>query len=209
MALNFLARRNKDPGAALPSTKGQEWNRESLHQVHGWIQTLGTRLQQYTAELEKTTKKLTEIKAKAFGASSASAKPHQPTTFSGKTGTIASWGTRMKSCASINEAVDACRIACTYLNGEAFSWWKTCRDQAIIRDWPTLRDALIQHFNPLNKAQAARNELHSWREIKDVATFNKSFLSIVLDIPDIPEEQAIDRYSRGLKRDIWELLCAK
>lgn len=198
-----------DPGTALSGTTGQELNQESLNQLHGWVQTLGTQLQQYKAELERTKKGLTESKAKSFGASSASAKPSKPTTSSGKIVTIDSWCAHMESCVSSSDPVDACRIACTYLDGEAFSWCQTCLDHADIHDWPTLREALIRRFNPLNKVQAARNKLHSWRQIKDVAAFNKSFLSIVLDIPDITEEEKIDRYSRGLKHDIWELLCTK
>jgi len=57
--------------------------------------------------------------------------------------------------------------------------------------------------------QSARKTLHSWRQLKDVGSFNKTFLSIVMDIPDITESEKIDRYSHGLKRAIWEPLCIR
>lgn len=45
--------------------------------------------------------------------------------------------------------------------------------------------------------------------MKDVARYNKSFQSIILDIPDITKAEQIGRYSRGLKSYNWEALCRK
>ncbi|GAB0492318.1 hypothetical protein MMPV_009604 [Pyropia vietnamensis] len=78
-----------------------------------------------------------------------------------------------------------------------------------IRDWQALREALKNRFNPLNKVQAARDLLHKWKQVKDVSSYNKSFQSIILDIPDITVAEIVDRYSRGLKPYIWEVLCLK
>ncbi|GAB0493809.1 hypothetical protein MMPV_005095 [Pyropia vietnamensis] len=79
-----------------------------------------------------------------------------------------------------------------------------------VRDWQTLREALKNRFNPLNKVQAARDLLHKWKQVKDVSSYNKSFQSIILDIPDITVAEIVDRYSRGLKPYyIWEVLCLK
>lgn len=68
---------------------------------------------------------------------------------------------------------------------------------------------MTHRFNPLNKEEAARNLLHKWRQVKDVTTYNETFQSIVLDIPSITMPEKIDRYSRGLKSYIWEVLCTK
>jgi len=115
----------------------------------------------------------------------------------------------MDAYVSGSEPDEACRIACTYLDGEAFTWWQSYCTTTGIPDWDTLRTCLVRRFNPLNKVQAARNKLHGWRQLKDVGTFNKTFLSIVMDIPDITESEKIDRYSHGLKRAIWEPLCIR
>jgi len=113
------------------------------------------------------------------------------------------------SYVSGSEPDEACRIACTYLDGEAFTWWQSCNAAISVPDWDTLRTCLIRRFNPLQQVQAARNKLHSWRQLKDVGSFSKTFLSIVMDTPDITESEKFDRYSHGLKRAIWEPLCIR
>jgi len=37
--------------------------------------------------------------------------------------------------------------------------------------------------------QAARNKLDSWCQLKDVGSFEKTILSIVMDIPDMTESE--------------------
>jgi len=132
-----------------------------------------------------------------------------PSLFFGKSGTIEAWCSHMDAYASGSEHEEAGRIACTYLDGEAVTWWQSSNAATSVPDWDTLRTCLIRRSNPLNKVQAARNKLHSWRQLKDVGSFNKTFLSILMDIPDITESEKIDRYSHGLKRAIWEPLCIR
>lgn len=55
----------------------------------------------------------------------------------------------------------------------------------------------------------ARDKLAIWKQIKDVVTYNKYFLDIVLDIPNISIEEQIDRYSKGLKQYIFKELCTR
>lgn len=198
-----------DPEGAQAAAAAQVMNQDNWNQLTTYVQTLGTQIENYQVELDETKRQLAAARAQLSGTGPNSAKPNKPSLFSGKVGTIDSWCAHMDSYLTGTDPAEARRIACTYLEGEAFSWWHTYRDQAALKDWPTLRAALVRRFNPLNKVQAARNKLHAWHQIKDVGTFNKSFLAIVLDIPDITEEEKIDRYSRGLKKDIWERLCTK
>lgn len=100
-------------------------------------------------------------------------------------------------------------MATSCLQGEAFSWWQNYSGAARVTDWPTLREALKVRFNPLIKVQAARDLLHMWKQTTDVASYKKSFQSIILDIPDITMTEQIDRYSRGLKGYIWETQSLK
>jgi len=95
----------------------------------------------------------------------------------------------MDAYVSSSEPDEACRIACSYLDGEAFTWWQSYSAATSVPDWDTLRTCLIRRFNPLNKVHAARNKLHSWRQLKDVGSFSKTFLRIVMDIPDITESE--------------------
>jgi len=41
----------------------------------------------------------------------------------------------------------------------------------------------------VNKLQAARIKLDSWCQLKDVGSFEKTILSIVMDIPDMTESE--------------------
>lgn len=136
-------------------------------------------------------------------------KLSKPTAFFGRAGAIDAWASHMDTYVAKATPGEALLIATSYLQGEAFSWWQTHAGKADISDWPTLREALKVRFNPLNKVQAARDLLHKWKQMKDVASYNKSFQSIVLDIPDITMTEQVDRYSRGLKSYIWEALCLK
>lgn len=179
---------------------------ESWNQLSAFVAQMGRELESQKIELAETKTQLVKAKAKA---ESTGARPNKPTPFSGKPGTIEAWCSHMDSYVHLNDPEEACRIASTYLDGEAFNWWHAFRRNTSVSDWDTFRAAIVRRFSPLNKTQAARDKLHSWRQIKDVGTFNKSFLSIVMDIPDITEEEKIDRYSRGLKRDIWQALCIK
>ncbi len=43
------------------------------------------------------------------------------------------------------------------------------------------------------------DKLAKWKHLKDVATFNDDFQRIILDIPNIREDEQIDRYTRSLK----------
>ena len=207
--MDLIACQIMDNGGAPAAASAQVMNQDNWNRLTAYVQSLGAEVEKYQAELDDTKRQLAAARAQISGAGSTSAKPYKPSPFSGKVGTIDSWCAHMDSYLTGTDPAEAVRIACTYLEGEAFSWWHTYRDQADVKDWTTLRAALVRRFNPLNKVQAARNKLHSWRQIKDVGAFNKSFLAIVLDIPDITEEEKIDRYSRGLKRDIWERLCTK
>ena len=94
-------------------------------------------------------------------------------------------------------------------DGEVFTWWQSYCTTTGIPDWDMPRSCLVRRFNLLKKVQAAQNELHSWRQLNDVGTFNKTFLRNVMDIPDITESEKIYRYSHGLKRAIWEPLCIR
>ena len=108
------------------------------------------------------------------------------------------------------EAEDrAFAVAVSYLEGDAHTWFQTYKTANQVDTWEDLKEALLKRFNPLDKTLAARDKLARWRQVKDVASFNRDFLHILLDIPNIAEAEKLDRYTRGLKPHIWEPLCTK
>eukprot|EP00170_Pyropia_yezoensis_P004306 contig_17623_g4318 len=134
---------------------------------------------------------------------------NKPAPFSGRAGAIDSWASHMDTYVAKATAAEAMLLATSHLQGEAFTWWQTYAEKSEMTNWRTLREALKLPFNPLNKVLAARDLLHKWKQMKDVASNHKSFLSIIVDIPDITMAEQIDRYSRGLESYIWEALCLK
>jgi len=189
---------NPSPTGTTPSP--EKWNR-----LAEFVTSLGEEVQKYKDELQQTKNLLAASNARS-SLSSRTAKPNKPSLFSGKIGTIEAWCSHMDAYLVNVDPAEAFQIACTYLDGEAFTWWHTCSNASAIPDWASLRSALIRRFSPLNKVQAARDKLHHRRQIKDVGSLNQSFLSIILGIPDITESKKVDQYSYGLKRSIWEPL---
>ncbi|GAB0498074.1 hypothetical protein MMPV_009415 [Pyropia vietnamensis] len=164
-------------------------------------------LEKLGQETEQLRLELATARAQAPG--SEKPKLNKPSAFSGRPGTIDAWASHMDSYVAKANPAEALHLAVSYLQGEAFAWWQAHAAKSQVQDWGTLREALKIRFNPLNKIQAARDLLHKWKQMKDVTSYNKSFQAIVLDIPDITVAEQIDRYSRGLKSYIWEVLCLK
>lgn len=75
--------------------------------------------------------------------------------------------------------------------------------------WEELRQHLLKRFSPINKVKSARDRLAVCRQNNSVSQFNEEFQKIIMDIPNISPEEAIDRYLRGLKRQIQTELCTK
>jgi len=186
---------------AGPSCSGAPPSVADWTQLVVLVQKLGDDLEKKKDELTRT-KYLLATKDRA-------PKPNKPSLFSGKLGTIEAWCSHVDAYVSGSEADEACRNACTYRCGEAFNWWQSYNAAASVSDWDTLRTCLILRFKPLNKLQAAQNTLQSWRQLNDVGSFYKTFLSIILDIRDITESEKIDSYGHGLKRAIREPLCIR
>ena len=74
-------------------------------------------VQQLGDDLEKTKDELTRTKH-FLATKDRAAKPNKPSLFSGKSGAIDAWCSHMDAYVSGSEPDEACRIACTYLDGE-------------------------------------------------------------------------------------------
>ena len=133
-------------------------------------------------------------------------KLRKPEPFRGK-GSIQSWITHMENYTRGSSPQESFSIAISYLDGNAHEWWivhQSTEEGNAINEWSPLKDALLKIFQSLNKVKIARDKLAKWRQVKDVTVFNEDFLRIILDIPNISEEEKIDRYTRGLKPRIWQ-----
>jgi hypothetical protein len=143
-----------------------------------------------------------------LASSSVAPQPQKPSSFNGK-GSVESWVAHMDNyVAAVGEST-ALQIAVTYLSGDAHEWWMV-QSRSITPTptrWPDLRAAVLSRYSPLNKTKIARDKLSRWKQLKDVESYSRDFLRIILEIPNISMDEQIDRFARGLKPQIWRELC--
>lgn len=99
------------------------------------------------------------------------------------------------------------RLAATYLDGKAATWWRGLVKQQVDENpnnitWDYFKESLIAVFKPVNSSKIARDRLAVLKQDKSVSLYNSRFTELVLEIDDIAESEKLDRYIRGLKRDI-------
>ena len=221
-----MATPQNTPMAAAPQDL-----QNTVSQLSSFLETLKKELDSTKAELSQTKQALANAQTEQMGNAiiklqkefeqvqatqpatdrrKGKAKANQPSPFTGKgAGKIEAWASQMDLYVSEEEPQRAFTVALSYLEGDAHSWYTTYSATSPLFTWEQLREALIRRFSPLDKTLSARDKLAKWRQMKDVSAFNTDFLRIVLDIPDITESEKMDRYQRGLKSYIWEVLCTK
>ena len=123
-----------------------------------------------------------------------------------------SWATHMSNYLSTVEEDKALPIAVSYLSEGAHEWWivfKETEEGKKVHTWKDLKSALASRFETLNKEKVARDKLAKWKQLKDVVSFNEDFQRILLDIPNISNDEQIDRYTRALKPYIFKEICTR
>lgn len=100
-------------------------------------------------------------------------------------------------------------VASSFLNGPAYERYKVISQDSSSTSWEQLKQKLYQCFQPMNKVKLARDKLANFKQHSSVGQFNEKFQRIMLDIPLILQDEVIDRYRRGLKRQIAKDLCTR
>ncbi|CAI7781216.1 unnamed protein product [Closterium sp. NIES-53] len=103
------------------------------------------------------------------------------------------------SLCHVNQAEWA-RHAGMMLRGAAATWWQSCR--ATISTWDDFSASLTMNFEPVNAIERARDNLAALRQHRSVAEYVNRFRELVLEIPDIPASEQMDKFKRGLKPKI-------
>lgn len=104
------------------------------------------------------------------------------------------------------------RTAGSFLIGSAGLWWRRqhelhpTKETFPYRTWDAFSGALRNLFKPLNNVRRARDRLSTLRQTSSVQQFVKLFRSICLEIPDITDAEMMDRFIRGLKPRVRELV---
>lgn len=99
-------------------------------------------------------------------------------------------------------------VAASYLDKKAAVWWQSLvRNQ--INDplgasvtWEVFSSGLIQTFKPVNSKKIARDKLAQLVQESSVSRYNFEFNQLCIEINDLGEAEKLDKYIRGLKRDV-------
>ncbi|CAI7748394.1 unnamed protein product [Closterium sp. NIES-53] len=70
------------------------------------------------------------------------------------------------------------------------------------RTWDTWCAGLRARFEPIAASIAARQKLHTWRQLGSVQDYTSGFLALCEQVRCMHESERIDRYIGGLKHDI-------
>ncbi|CAI5520369.1 unnamed protein product [Closterium sp. Naga37s-1] len=103
------------------------------------------------------------------------------------------------SLCHVNQAEWA-RHAGMMLRGAAATWWQSCH--TTISTWEEFSASLTMNFEPVNAIERARDNLAALRQHRSVAEYVNRFRELVLEIPDIPASEQMDKFKRGLKPKI-------
>ena len=99
-------------------------------------------------------------------------------------------------------------FAIALLRGSALHWWRT-RHSAMannpataanqLNTWATFSAAITADFQPINNARVAREKLATIRQERSVQDYVSRFRAIMIQVEDLTEAEARDRFMRGLK----------
>jgi hypothetical protein len=66
-----------------------------------------------------------------------------------------------------------------------------------IETWDDFKKELTSRFQAVNTVRAARDRLANIRQEKTVRSYVEAFQNLVMQIPDITNAEALDRFVRG------------
>ena len=105
-------------------------------------------------------------------------------------------------------------FAASFLRHNAATWWRA-RSLAAANDpnelmalgsWDGFKEALLTQFKPLNSAKVARDRLHRLRQTGSVIELTHYFNTLCADVPNMTEEEKMDKFRRACKPSIQQRL---
>ena len=145
-------------------------------------------------------------------------KPKAPEPFTGRYGVnVTSWLFRMHEYLRLAAIPEQQQViwAASYLSDTASTWWRfqqlrtTQGMEAAITTWSDFARLLTKYFQPLNAKRHARNRLAQLAQKKSVREYNHAYTMLMIELPEMHEEDRLDRYIRGLKLAVRKELEVK
>lgn len=128
----------------------------------------------------------------------------EPDTYDGSrsAATIDSWIQTVERYANFHNLDDnrTGLLAITLLRGRADAWYRSMdRNIQDPMGWLELKRELIDFFRPENTTRLARDKLAALVQVGDLTDYINTFMNIKLEIPNMTEEEAVDKFTRGLR----------
>ena len=118
------------------------------------------------------------------------------------------WVRSVERFAAFHEWDDAktCRFAVTLFRDRADAWYRTMEaTDKLDTSWLELKRDLIAFFRPDNSIKIARDKLCNLKQTSDIVSYINEFMDLKLALPGMNEEEATDKFIRGLSlsRMMW------
>ena len=106
--------------------------------------------------------------------------------------------------ANVTSDSNKVRLAATYLDGPAATWWRMIHTECSVNElplpsWTSFKARLVAQFKPVSSHKVARDKLSALRQYKSVAQYNTEFSQLVLEAGDVGAVEQLYRYKQGLK----------
>ena len=102
--------------------------------------------------------------------------------------------------------VDKVRNAATFFKGSAAIWWRHLSLTSDILQrpdpWAAFLDAMRSKWRSTNPVRAARDKIFALKQTGSVEEYTHKFLDLKVRISNMSEDEASDKYVRGLKQSI-------
>ncbi|KAG2190800.1 hypothetical protein INT47_010409, partial [Mucor saturninus] len=125
---------------------------------------------------------------------------------------IDGWLRSIERYAAITSLPDAqwTTYAVTLLRGRADTWWRRIEDSDYTTEsWATFKERLNREFRPVQSARQARARMAALRQTSSVEVFVDAFYDIKLEIPGMTDDEAVDRFTNGLRNDVRSHVVTK
>lgn len=91
-------------------------------------------------------------------------------------------------------------LALSLLRGRADTWYRSIEknEEETPASWLYLKRELVAFFRPDNAVRLARDRIANLTQTGDLMSYINAFMNLKLEIPDMSEAEALDKFGRGL-----------
>lgn len=137
-------------------------------------------------------------------------KPVKPDVFRGERspGTIEAWLHTVEKYCELTRLNDQEHVlfASTLLRDSAATWWRHLENSIdengeteAPKDWNDFKNLFRKEFRPSNATQMARQRLEKLKQYNSIREYIVEFRNVMLDLPDMFEEDAVHQFIQGLQ----------